>query len=87
MDQPRDFYELCRGGARISGRPARLAGPDGLDGRCPASGEGTQPLRLAANVGDHFPAICTATGQANLSTLNMAVAEDRLCIRRPVLVD
>lgn len=51
---------------------------DGLDVLYLGRYDGTQPLRLTANIGDRFPANCTATGKAILSTLDPAVAEDRL---------
>ena len=78
MDQLRDFYELCRRSAHISRETARVAVLDGLDVLYLARYDGTQPLRLTANIGDRFPANCTATGKAILSTLDPAVAEDRL---------
>jgi IclR family transcriptional regulator, blcABC operon repressor len=78
VDQLRDFYELCRRSAHISRETARVAVLDGLDVLYLARYDGTQPLRLTANIGDRFPANCTATGKAILSTLDPAVAEDRL---------
>lgn len=78
VDQVRDFYELCRRTAYISRETARVAVLDGLDVLYLARYDGTQPLRLTANIGDRFPANCTATGKAILSTLDPAVAEDRL---------
>jgi DNA-binding IclR family transcriptional regulator len=77
-DQLRDFYELCRRSSNISGETARVAVLDGLDVLYLARYDGTQPLRLTANIGDRFPANCTATGKAILATLDPAVAEDRL---------
>jgi IclR family transcriptional regulator, blcABC operon repressor len=74
----RDFCELCRRSAHISRETARVAVLDGLDVLYLARYDGTQPLRLTANIGDRFPANCTATGKAILSTLDPAVAEDRL---------
>jgi DNA-binding IclR family transcriptional regulator len=78
VDQLRDFYELCRRSTHISRETARVAVLDGLDVLYLARYDGTQPLRLTANIGDRFPANCTATGKAILSTLDPAVAEDRL---------
>ncbi|WP_338681359.1 IclR family transcriptional regulator [Streptomyces acidiscabies] len=78
VDQVRDFYELCRRTAHVSRETARVAVLDGLDVLYLARYDGTQPLRLTANIGDRFPANCTATGKAILSTLNPAAAEDRL---------
>ncbi|KUO09294.1 IclR family transcriptional regulator [Streptomyces sp. DSM 15324] len=78
VDQLRDFYELCRRSVHISRETARVAVLDGLDVLYLARYDGTQPLRLTANIGDRFPANCTATGKAILSTLDPAVVEDRL---------
>jgi IclR family transcriptional regulator, blcABC operon repressor len=78
VDQLRDFYELCRRSAHVSRETARVAVLDGLDVLYLARYDGTLPLRLTANIGDRFPANCTATGKAILSTLDPAVAEDRL---------
>ncbi|MEY9949250.1 IclR family transcriptional regulator [Kitasatospora sp. GAS1066B] len=78
VDQLRDFYELCRRSGHISHETSRVAVLDGLDVLYLARYDGTQPLRLTANIGDRFPAHCTATGKALLSALDPAVAEDRL---------
>ncbi len=78
MDQVREFYELCRRAPRLSRETARVAVLDGLDVLYLARYDGTQPLRLTANIGDRFPATCTATGKAILATLEPAVVADRL---------
>jgi len=78
VDQLRDFYDLCRHSAHISRETARVAVLDGLEVLYLARYDGTQPLRLTANIGDRFPANCTATGKAILAALDPAVAEDRL---------
>jgi IclR family transcriptional regulator, blcABC operon repressor len=78
VDQLRDFYELCRRSTHIARETARVAVLDGLDVLYLGRYDGTQPLRLTANIGDRFPANCTATGKAILSTLDPLVAEDRL---------
>lgn len=78
VDQLRDFYELCRHSAHIASETARVAVLDGLDVLYLARYDGTQPLRLTANIGDRFPANCTATGKALLAALDPAAAEDRL---------
>ncbi|MGN9840685.1 IclR family transcriptional regulator [Nonomuraea sp. H19] len=81
VDQLRDFYELCRRSTHISRETSRVAVLDGMDVLYLGRYDGTQPLRLTANIGDRFPANCTATGKAILSTLEPAVAEDRLRTR------
>lgn len=78
VDQIRDFYELCRHSPHVSRETARVAVLDGLEVLYLARYDGTQPMRLTANIGDRFPANCTATGKALLSTLDPAVVADRL---------
>lgn len=78
IDQVRDFYELCRRSAHVARETARVAVLDGLEVLYLARYDGTQPLRLTANIGDRFPANCTATGKALLSMLDPAIAADRL---------
>ncbi|WP_445286245.1 IclR family transcriptional regulator domain-containing protein [Arthrobacter sp. Hiyo1] len=53
----------------MSREAARLALLDGTDVLYLARYEGTNPIRLTANIGDRFPAHVTATGKAVLSTL------------------
>lgn len=76
-DQLAEFYALCRQSRLISREAARLALLDGTDVLYLARYEGTNPIRLTANIGDRFPAHVTATGKAVLSTLPIAVLEDR----------
>lgn len=76
-DQLSEFYALCRGSRLISREAARLALLDGTDVLYLARYEGTNPIRLTANIGDRFPAHVTATGKAILSTLPEAVVADR----------
>lgn len=76
-DQLSEFYALCRRSRLISREAARLALLDGTEVLYLARYEGTNPIRLTANIGDRFPAHVTATGKAVLSTLPEAVVEDR----------
>ncbi len=76
-DQLAEFYAMCRHSRLISREAARLALLDGTDVLYLARYEGTNPIRLTANIGDRFPAHVTATGKAILSTLPDAVVEDR----------
>lgn len=78
MDQIQEFYELCSRSARISAETARVAVLDGLDVLYLARYDGRQPMRLTANIGDRFPATCTATGKALLARLPVDALEDRL---------
>jgi DNA-binding IclR family transcriptional regulator len=68
---------MLRRSRLISREAARLALLDGTDVLYLARYEGTNPIRLTANIGDRFPAHVTATGKAVLSTLPAAVVEDR----------
>lgn len=78
VDEIHEFYELCRRAPVCSRETVRVAILDGLDVLYLARYDGTQPLRLTANIGDRFPATCTATGKALLATLDPAVVMDRL---------
>ncbi len=89
MDQVQEFYELCSRSVRISAETARVAVLDGLDVLYLARFDGRQPLRLTANIGDRFPATCTATGKALLARLPVDALDDRLAgkLALPTLTD
>jgi DNA-binding IclR family transcriptional regulator len=78
IDQIREFYTACRQQPHIKDQTARVAVLDGLDVLYLARYDGTQPIRLTANIGDRFPAHCTATGKALLARLSPAVLDERL---------
>jgi len=78
MDQIQEFYAACRRQPNISRQTARVAVLDGLDVLYLARYDGTQPLRLTANIGDRFPAHCTATGKALLAILDPRALDERL---------
>jgi len=78
MDQIQEFYAACRRQPNISRQTARVAVLDGLDVLYLARYDGTQPLRLTANIGDRFPAHCTATGKALLAMLDPRALDERL---------
>jgi DNA-binding IclR family transcriptional regulator len=78
IDQVQEFYAACRRQPNISQQTARVAVLDGLDVLYLARYDGTQPIRLTANIGDRFPAHCTATGKALLAQLEPLVLEERL---------
>lgn len=82
IDQIHEFYATCRQQPHIKGETARVAVLDGLDVLYLARYDGTQPIRLTANIGDRFPAHCTATGKALLAQLPPAVLDERLRGRR-----
>ena len=78
IDQVQEFYAACRRQPNISRQTARVAVLDGLDVLYLARYDGTQPIRLTANIGDRFPAHCTATGKALLAQLDPLVLGERL---------
>lgn len=78
VDQVKEFYAACRRQPNISQQTARVAVLDGLDVLYLARYDGTQPIRLTANIGDRFPAHCTATGKALLAGLDPVVLAERL---------
>src|SRR4051794_4359868 len=82
IDQVQEFYAACRRQPNISRQTARVALLDGLDVLYLARYDGTQPIRLTANIGDRFPANCTATGKALMALMDPAALEERLRGRR-----
>src|SRR4051794_31902137 len=78
IDQVQEFYAACRRQPHISKQTARVAVLDGLDVLYLARYDGVQPIRLTANIGDRFPAHCTATGKALLAQIEPLVLDERL---------
>ena len=78
IDQVQEFYVACRRQPQLARLTARVAVLDGLDVLYLARYDGTQPIRLTANIGDRFPANCTATGKALMAELDPAVLAERL---------
>src|SRR3954462_14503006 len=78
IDQVQEFYAACRRQPNISRQTARGAVLDGLDVLYLARYDGTQPIRLTANIGDRFPAHCTATGKALMALLEPGALDERL---------
>ena len=77
IDQVQEFYAACRRQPHLSQQTARVAVLEGTDVLYLARYDGTQPIRLTANIGDRFPAHCTATGKALLARLEPAAVEER----------
>jgi DNA-binding IclR family transcriptional regulator len=77
VDQVQEFYTACRRQPHVSQQTARVAVLEGADVLYLARYDGTQPIRLTANIGDRFPAHCTATGKALLARLEPAAIEER----------
>jgi DNA-binding IclR family transcriptional regulator len=77
VDQIQEFYTACRRQPHVSTQTARVAVLEGTDVLYLARYDGTQPIRLTANIGDRFPAHCTATGKTLLAQLDPAALEER----------
>lgn len=69
FDEVRSFYELCSRTVALREHVVQIAMLDGTDVLYLARYEGRSRFRLAANIGDRFPAALTATGQALLAAL------------------
>lgn len=82
VDQVREFYAACRRQPRLKDQTARVAVLEDLDVLYLARYDGTQPIRLTANIGDRFPAHCTATGKVLLARLAPGALDERLRGRR-----
>ncbi|CAN2180723.1 IclR Transcriptional regulator [Candidatus Nanopelagicaceae bacterium] len=77
IDSLREYYDLCSSLPVMSRESSRIAILDGTDVLYLGRYEGRQQIRLTANIGDRFPAICTATGKALLANLPVGEAEER----------
>jgi IclR family transcriptional regulator, blcABC operon repressor len=77
VDQVQEFYSACRQQPHVSQLTARVAVLEGTDVLYLARYDGTQPIRLTANIGDRFPAHCTATGKALLARIDPAAVSER----------
>ena len=69
FDQVREFYRLCLEAPLLSHELVQIAVLDGTEVLYLARHEGRAPLRLSASIGDRFPAVSTAVGNALLSLL------------------
>jgi DNA-binding IclR family transcriptional regulator len=77
IDALREYYDLCSSLPILSRESSRIAILDGTDVLYLGKYEGRQQIRLTANIGDRFPAICTATGKALMALLPPGEAEER----------
>jgi DNA-binding IclR family transcriptional regulator len=69
FDEVRTFYEICSRTVALSQHVVQIAMLDGTEVLYLARYEGRSRFRLAANIGDRFPAALTATGEALLAAL------------------
>lgn len=77
IDQVREFYQVCTASKVLGRELVQIAMLDGTQVIYLARHEGRTPLRLSANIGDRFPASCTATGACLLAQLDPAQVSDR----------
>lgn len=77
VDALREYYDLCASLPILSRESSRIAILDGTDVLYLGKYEGRQQIRLTANIGDRFPAACTATGKALLAQLPIAEVKER----------
>lgn len=77
VDALREYYDLCASLPILSRESSRIAILDGTDVLYLGKYEGRQQIRLTANIGDRFPAACTATGKALLAQLPVAEVKER----------
>jgi DNA-binding IclR family transcriptional regulator len=86
VDALREYYDLCSSLPILSRESSRMAILDGTDVLYLGKYEGRQQIRLTANIGDRFPAICTATGKALMALLPKGEAEQRYKEKRGAFV-
>jgi IclR family transcriptional regulator, blcABC operon repressor len=72
------FRDTCRRLPTASQETVQFATLDGMDVVYLARHDGSQPIRLASDIGGRMPAMCTGLGKAMLSRLDPHIAEDRL---------
>jgi DNA-binding IclR family transcriptional regulator len=77
VDALREYYDMCASLPILSRESSRIAILDGTDVLYLGKYEGRQQIRLTANIGDRFPAVCTATGKALMALLPKGEAEER----------
>ncbi len=86
VDALREYYDTCASLPMLSRESSRMAILDGTDVLYLGKYEGRQQIRLTANIGDRFPAVCTATGKALLALLPPGEAEARYREKRGAFV-
>lgn len=70
VDLLSEFHALARDLPTAANETMLLGVLDGTDVLYLARHDGTQPIRLASDVGRRMPAVCTALGKAMLSTMS-----------------
>lgn len=89
IDRVQMFYRTCRELEMASQETLLLATLDGLDVVYLARHDGTQPIRLASDIGRRLPAVASALGKAMLAQLPDDDLERRLddLDELPILTD
>ncbi|MGC9221266.1 MAG: IclR family transcriptional regulator [Solirubrobacteraceae bacterium] len=77
IDEVQDFHDTCRSLRTISHETVLFATLDGVETLYLARHDGSQPIRLASDIGRRLPAGCTALGKAMLAQLDPAVVAER----------
>ncbi len=77
VDLLEEFREGCRSLGPASCETIQFALLDGMEVLYLARHDGSQPIRLAADIGRRMPATCTGLGKAMLATLDPAIVLDR----------
>lgn len=87
VDLVSEFHAIARTLPTAASETMLLGLLDGTDVLYLARHDGTQPIRLASDVGRRMPAVCTALGKAMLSSLSDEEVSRRLAAleRFPVL--
>ncbi len=78
VDLLREFHEKARTLPTASQETMLFAILDDLDVLYLARHDGTQPIRLASDVGRRMPATCTALGKAMLASLPADMIDERI---------
>lgn len=84
VDLLREFHERARSLPIASQETLLFAVLDDLDVLYLARHDGTQPIRLASDVGRKMPATCTALGKAMLASLPSEMIDERLRLLGPL---
>jgi IclR family transcriptional regulator, blcABC operon repressor len=84
VDLLREFHDRARMLPTASHETMLFAILDDLEVLYLARHDGTQPVRLASDVGRKMPATCTALGKAMLASLPAEMIDDRLAALGPL---
>lgn len=77
-DELTRFRVTCRRLPTASAETVQIAMLDGMEIVYLARHDGSQPIRLASEIGGRMPAVCTGLGKAMLASLDPRIVEDRV---------